>query len=138
MKIVNYKLFIVLLILFNSGLYKKLNAQKMNEKNLLNYWLFSFYESKPPMETYRLQSFEFEPPLNHFALKEGIEFYNNFTVKKFRAKICGNDYEPNFRKGKWKITYEKQFRKLTITFENEMNMFEIIELTKSRMVLKRL
>ncbi len=115
-----------------------MNAQKINEKYILNYWNFSANESNQPIETYRPRDFDFEPPLSPLSVNAGIEFYKNNTVKKFRVKLCGNDYEPNFKEGKWKIFQDKNVKKLKINFPKDEQLFEIIEISEDKLILKRL
>ena len=115
-----------------------MSAQQIDEKCILNYWIFSYEESNKPVETYRLRDFDFNPSLNHFTSGEGTEFFRNYTIKKYRVKLCGNDYEPNFKEGKWKIYQEKGVKLIKINYKNEEDLFEIVEITKDKLVLKRL
>jgi len=138
MKAFEYYRFITLILICTSFLSINMSAQQMDEKYILNYWIFSSGESNKPIETYRLRDFEFNPPLNQFTSSEGTEFFKNKKVKKYRVKLCGNDYEPNFKEGKWKIYLSKGVKTLIINYSHEVNLFEIVELTKDKLVLKRL
>jgi hypothetical protein len=117
---------------------KNLKAQQIDEKCIVNLWKFSAGESQSPTETYRLPDFNFDPPLNPIFAREGIEFFKDKTVKKYRVKLCGNDYGPNYTEGTWKIYRKKSIKMLKINFPNEENRFEIIEISKDKMVLKRI
>ena len=138
MKLLIFSSLFVLFLVISFFYPNKMKAQSIDERNIINYWNFSSSESEKPIETYRLRDFNFNPPLNHFTSGEGTEFYSNHTVKKFRVKLCGNDYEPNFKEGKWKIYQENNLIMLKINYKNEVNLFEIKEISKDKLVLKRL
>ena len=115
-----------------------MNYRKIDEKCILNYWILSPSESNQPVETYRLRTYNFDTSINFLFLQEGIEFYENKTFHKFRARLCGNDNGPNFTAGTWKIFQHKDVKKLRIDFPGKKNLFEIIEITPDKLVLKRL
>jgi len=135
MKTLCFYLNIALLIALANFLPLKIKAQQIDEKFILNYWVFSPGESEKPIETYRLRDFEFNPSLDQFTIGAGSQFYSNHTVKKFRVKLCGNDYEPNFKAGKWKIYKENGLIMLKINFKKEVDLFEIKEISKDKLIL---
>ncbi len=113
-------------------------SQNIHEEYILQYWVFSFSESKLPVITYRLQNFNFDSNQPFFYRNAGIEFYGNQTVRSFHYRQCGNDTGPASTEGLWSIYQEGGVKKLKINFPNEESIFEILELSAEKIVLKKL